>query len=689
MASKDKKTQDKKQKAENKKQKTEDVKRQTIISSILIANRGEIASRIIRTCKIMGIRSVAVFSEADKDAPFVLEADMAVYIGESNPNLSYLNQDKIIEVCQQYQIKAIHPGYGFLSENAGFARKCREQGIIFIGPNPEAIEAMGSKSNAKTLMKANNVPTIPGYQGEDQSIETLSQEALTIGFPVLLKAAAGGGGKGIRIVHQQSDIENEIEAAKREAQNAFGDDELIIEKYIESGRHIEFQILGDQHGNVVHILERECTIQRRYQKVIEESPSPILTQALREKMGEAAVKAAKAIQYDNAGTVEFIFDDKTLEFFFLEVNTRLQVEHPVTEEITGLDLVQLQIEVAQGFTLPFGQNEIQGVGYAVECRLYAEDVKNDFRPVTGKILNWSVPDVPGLRVESAIQTNSEISIYYDPMIAKIIVWGEDRFSVHRKMSYVLKNIICLGMTTNQDFLIALFSNQAFREGNYDTHFLTTQFDYTTLHTQKHNLFFFSIVGTLYTWYHRTLTPNLLSHLPSGWRSNFYSPQQDIYLVDEEEIKTNYIYQGKQQFVFKIGASEFSVRLIEVNGTQISFAWDKVVYTSHIVTQGTLHFIRNEWFGGIVLKKKERLPLKEAEKLKGGYEAPMPAQVVKVLASVGQSVKNGDPLVVLSSMKMESTLVAEEDGIVEEIYVKAGQNIENGYLLLKLTSNESI
>ncbi|MEZ5004070.1 MAG: biotin carboxylase N-terminal domain-containing protein [Chitinophagales bacterium] len=356
------------------------------ITSILIANRGEIAARIIRTCKKMGIKSIAVFSDADRKAPFVKAADSAVYIGESNPAQSYLDIDKIIDTAKKVGASAIHPGYGFLSENVHFAQRCAKEGIIFIGPNPKAIEAMGSKANAKALMEKHQVPVVPGYKGKDQSLETLTKAANDIGYPVLLKAVAGGGGKGMRIVKDEKNIEKAIQAAQRESKNAFGDDELIVEKYIASGRHIEFQIFGDQHGNAIHLLERECTIQRRYQKVIEESPSPVLDDDLRTAMGDAAVKAAKALNYDNAGTVEFIFDDSTKNFYFLEVNTRLQVEHPVTEEVTGLDLVQMQIESAQGLPLAIEQNDVKGNGYAIECRLYAEDANNDFLPVTGKIV---------------------------------------------------------------------------------------------------------------------------------------------------------------------------------------------------------------------------------------------------------------------------------------------------------------
>ena len=437
----------------------------TPLSSLLIANRGEIASRIIRTCKKMGIRSIAIFSDSDKNALYTNEADLAIHIGESNPSDSYLDMDKIIKVAKQAQADAIHPGYGFLSENVAFAKKCEEEGIIFIGPHHKAIEAMGSKSKAKALMQKYGVPVVPGYQGSDQNLDSLKNEAIKVGFPLLLKATAGGGGKGMRIVHHKMDLETAIQAAKREALNAFGDDELIIEKYISSGRHLEFQIFGDKHGNAIHILERECSIQRRYQKVIEESPSPIMDEELRKKMGDAAVNAAKALNYDNAGTVEFIYDDVSKDFYFLEVNTRLQVEHPVTEELTGLDLVQLQIESAQGVPLSIQQEDIQGNGYAIECRLYAEDATNDFLPVTGTIEKFIVPEVEGLRVETAIQSGSEISIFYDPMIAKLIVWDQSRQAAHRKMQYVLRNMVCIGMTTNQNFLLQLLEHPDFLKGD--------------------------------------------------------------------------------------------------------------------------------------------------------------------------------------------------------------------------------
>lgn len=656
------------------------------INSILIANRGEIASRIIRTCRKMGIRSIAVFSKADRNALFVEQADVAVFIGESSPAASYLDQAKIIQTAQKTGAQAIHPGYGFLSENADFAQKCAENGIIFIGPHPEAITAMGSKSRAKTLMQQHNVPTIPGYQGADQSVETLTKAAIEIGFPVLLKATAGGGGKGMRIVHQASEIESAIQAAKRESKSAFGDDELIVEKYIASGRHIEFQIFGDQHGNAIHILERECSIQRRYQKVIEESPSPIMTFHLRQRMGEAAVKAAKALNYDNAGTVEFIYDDQSGDFYFLEVNTRLQVEHPVTEAITGLDLVQLQIEVAQGLPLSIAQTDVQGKGYAIECRLYAEDADNDFLPVTGTIQRFEVPEVEGLRVETAIQSGSEISIFYDPMIAKIIVWDNTRQAAHRKMQYVLRNLVCLGMTTNQDFLLKIVENNDFQKGAYNTHFLKNN---SSLYQGEANPFsknkdtFAAMAACLFDWQKREQQRTLLRSIPSGWRNNFYQCQKIIFLKKENiDLTLQYRYQ-QEKFTFFKNEEQHEVTLVQADQTQVRAEINGIQYLFKIAQNGSTYYIHNEQIGNTTLVQQARFPVKVTEKIKGGYEAPMPSQIIKVLVKQGQAVKAGEGLVILSSMKMENTIEAVEDGMVEEVYANEGANVEAGFLLLKL------
>lgn len=656
------------------------------LSSVLIANRGEIASRIIRTCRKMGIKSIAVFSEADRQALFVAEADMAVYIGESNPTASYLNQEAIIAAAKKVGADAIHPGYGFLSENAGFARRCKAEGLIFVGPRPEAIEAMGSKSKAKTLMAANGVPVIPGYQGADQTLATLANAAKEIGFPVLLKATAGGGGKGMRIVHAAAEIESAIEAAKRESLNAFGDEELIIEKYIESGRHIEFQIFGDQHGKAIHILERECSIQRRYQKVIEESPSPIMDEALRARMGEAAVQAALALQYDNAGTVEFIYDEKSGDFYFLEVNTRLQVEHPVTEEVTGLDLVELQLESAMGLPLTLNQEDIQPKGYAIEARLYAEDAANDFLPVTGTIQRFEWPEVEGLRIETAVRNGTEISIYYDPMIAKLIVWDKNRAAAHRKLQYVLRQLVCLGTKTNQDFLLLLSQHPDFLAGRYDTHFIQDQIDLSALEKPaKDKLAKAAIAACLQGWRSREAARNLLQAMPSGWRNSFYDYQKVQFYDGSTLIQVQYRYQN-ETFHFRIAEAEYEVKLLKGAQDQIGLEIDGIQYRFQVAQVGRQYFLQQEELGTVCLTEEDRFPVKEVAQKPGGYEAPMPSQIVKILVTPGQEVQAGDPLIVLSSMKMENTLTATTEGTVEEIYAVEGANVAAGFLLLQLVAS---
>jgi acetyl/propionyl-CoA carboxylase alpha subunit len=653
------------------------------IQTILIANRGEIACRIIRTCQKLGIRSVAVYADADANAPFVRMADVSLHIGGNVLADSYLNVEKLLDAARRSGADAIHPGYGFLSENAAFARAVAEAGLIFIGPNPEAIDAMGSKSEAKRLMMKHGVPVIPGYQGADQSTETLIAEAKKVGFPLLLKAAAGGGGKGMRIVNGESELEAAIDGAKREGKASFGNDELIIERYFPSARHVEFQIFGDKHGNAIHLLERECSIQRRYQKIVEESPSPALTEETREKMGEAAVRAAKSLNYDNAGTVEFILTE-TGEFFFLEVNTRLQVEHPVTEEVTGLDLVAMQIASAEGRPLIMGQEDVKANGYAIEVRLYAEDADRDFVPATGTILDWHVPPMEVLRVETGVETGSEISIHYDPMIAKLIAHGSDRAEAQRRMLHTLRNLRCLGLTTNQDFLVRLLQHGDFQAGNYDTHFLKhAQLELPTPDAETVQQM--AIAVTAHQWHGREMQRTALRHLPSGWRNSFSIGQTETFIIGEDELTVSYRNE-RCTLHFSINGTEKAVRVLSCAPSTIRLDVDGVQQEFHLAQSGNDFFIRNAQLGSLRLTQKERFPMKEPEKVAGGYASPMPGQVVKVLVAKGDAVTNGQGLVVLSSMKMENTICAEEDGTVEDVYVEAGQFVEAGVLLLRMKEN---
>jgi acetyl-CoA carboxylase biotin carboxylase subunit len=455
-----------------------------MFNKILIANRGEIAIRIMRACKELGIKTVAVYSTADEHAQHVQLADESVLLGEAAPKESYLNVDKLIRVALDSQADAIHPGYGFLSENASFAAAVKSAGLTFIGPSADSIRAMGDKAESKILMKKSGVPTVPGFDlgigvglapyGDDKTNAERRLDAglLTsvreIGYPVLVKASAGGGGKGMRVVNVENELSEAIESARSEALNSFGDERLLIEKYLADAHHIEFQVFGDKHENLVHLFERECSVQRRHQKIIEETPSPLLTPELREQMGKAAVMAAKAVNYYNAGTIEFIFDPTTSQYYFLEMNTRLQVEHPITELTAGIDLVQWQIRIAAGEKFPFTQNDFHQHGHAIECRVYAEDPANGFLPSTGSLLQFIEPHGPGIRVDSGFSTGSEVNHFYDPLLAKLIVHAENREAAIQRMQTALREFVVHGVVTNIDFMQAVIAHEDFANGKVST-----------------------------------------------------------------------------------------------------------------------------------------------------------------------------------------------------------------------------
>lgn len=445
-----------------------------MFKKILIANRGEIAVRIIRACREMGATAVAVYSEADEKALHVRMADEAYCIGPAPSQQSYLSVERILDAARQSNSEAIHPGYGFLSENAAFAQAVQDSGFVFIGPSPHSIQAMGNKAEARQRMLEAGVPIVPGYQGKDDE-QSLHEQAAEIGYPVLVKAAAGGGGKGMRVVWKQDDLTDSISAARREAMNAFGDERLILERYIPHAHHVEIQILGDSEGHLVHLFERECSVQRRYQKIIEETPSPLLDEGLRARMGAAAVAAAQSIDYQNAGTVEFIVNPESRDYYFLEMNTRLQVEHPITEAVTGLDLVQWQIRIAAGEKIPFQQAQLTQRGHAIECRLYAEDPSNGFLPAGGKLLQFHLPKGPGVRMDTGFTSGDEIKLFYDPLIAKLIVSAENREAATRKMQAALKETVILGMPSNWQFLRDVLADPEFETGNIYTTWVEEHF----------------------------------------------------------------------------------------------------------------------------------------------------------------------------------------------------------------------
>jgi len=444
------------------------------MNKVLIANRGEIARRVIRTLKKMNIKSVAVYSEADKNAPFVLEADEAVLIGPAPSAQSYLVEDKIIQVAKDLNVDAIHPGYGFLAENSGFARRLKKENITLIGPSPEAMDLMGDKITAKQTVKEYGVPLVPGIDKEITDIAEAKEIAEKIGFPILVKASAGGGGKGMRLVEKMEDLEEQMKLAQSEARSSFGDDAVFIEKFVTQPRHIEIQIFADNHGNIIHLHERECSIQRRHQKVIEEAPSAIVTPELRAKMGEAACNVAKSCNYTGAGTVEFLLD-ADMNFYFLEMNTRIQVEHPITEEITGLDLIELQVRVARNEKLPIKQEDIQLNGHAMEVRVYAEDALNNFTPDIGTLNRYKKPSGEHIRIDDAFEEGMEIPIYYDPMIAKLVTWGENREESIERMIQAIDDFEISGLKTTLDFGKYVMKHEAFRSGNFDTNFVKHYF----------------------------------------------------------------------------------------------------------------------------------------------------------------------------------------------------------------------
>ena len=642
-----------------------------MISKVLVANRGEIARRIFRTCREMGIATVAVYSDADAGEPHAREADEAVNLHGTSPAETYLDISAILAAAKETAADAIHPGYGFLSENATFAREVVAAGLTWIGPSPEAIETMGSKLASKRLVEETGVPTLPSFEVERSS--TVGSAALSLGFPVLVKASAGGGGKGMRIVENDQDLDGAIESAAREAESAFGDGTVFIEKYLESPRHIEIQVFGDGNGKIVSLHERECSIQRRHQKIIEEAPSPVLDPATRAAMGEAAVAAARAVFYTGAGTVEFLYQDG--DFFFLEMNTRLQVEHPVTEMVTGLDLVRLQIEVADGFPLPDKGPRIDG--HAIEARLYAEDPLNDYLPVTGHFYRFEFPAIAGLRVDAGIESGSDVSVHYDPMVAKVIAHGPNRESAAALLATALRQARIHGSTTNRALLVRTLEHPEFLAGRTDTHFLqrndVSDLGRPLLDEADERLA--ATAAALADQAHERAGTHVLSSIPAGWRNSPSQLQRRSFTghhgVFDIDYSVTYSFQVE-------GAG--TIRLVSGNEDEVTMAVSDEVRHFRVSRYGDLRYVDSP-FGPAQLQVVPRFPGKDSEAAAGSLHAPMPGKVMRIDAEVGKTVEEGTVLVVMEAMKMEHSLRSPHSGTVTSVSCRPGDQVEAGAVLV--------
>ena len=633
------------------------------INSILIANRGEIACRIIRTANEMGIKTIAVYEEADSNATFVSMSDVAVKLKNG-----YLDADEIVDAAKKTGADAIHPGYGFLSENSIFARKVIRNNIIWIGPTPHVIKVMGDKIKAKELAIKANVPTLE----KAESIKDSKQ----LGFPLLIKAAAGGGGKGMRIVNNNNELKDAVAAAKREAKAGFDDERVFIEKYIKKSRHIEIQILGDQHGNVIHLGERECSIQRRHQKIIEESPSPKLDDELREQIGNAAVKLAKKIKYQSAGTVEFILDENTNEFWFLEVNTRLQVEHPVTEEVTGVDLVRAQINIAKNEYLELKQKDVEFNGHALEVRLYAENPNNDFLPETGKIVCYEPYKNKSIRWDSGVHKGYEVGTNFDPMLSKVISWAPNRTDACLQLAAALEKSCIGGVKTNKDFLVECIRHPEFLAGNTTSDFIEIQSPNRKKVLNDHDKNNLMIAGALWISQTNIKNKNKLQFIKHSW-TNGRLPHQNISFQFENEIhQIKYSYINKES----ISILEKNVEIISFDNEMLECVIDDIRSQYQIYRDEDRLFVFDS-FNDIQLKVLPRFVDPNTSSIEGGLLAPMPGKISEVLIKKDQKVKAGQSLMIIEAMKMEQTIKSPNAGKISKIMVKKGQQVENGESLL--------
>lgn len=641
-------------------------------SKILVANRGEIAVRVMQTAKAMGYQTVAVYSDADRNARHVQEADEAVYIGASKVSESYLSIAKIIEACKKTGADAVHPGYGFLSENTDFAQACIDNQITFIGPTASAIELMGSKRLSKIAMIEAGVPCVPGYEGDRQDLEYLAAQAEQIGFPIMVKASAGGGGRGMRLVQQASELIEALQTARSEAENAFGSGELILEKAVIAPRHVEIQVFGDTHGNYVYLFERDCSIQRRHQKVVEEAPCPVMTPELRQQIGEAAVAAAKACAYVGAGTVEFLLDASGA-FYFLEMNTRLQVEHPVTELITGLDLVEWQLRVANGEHLPLKQQELNFNGHAIEVRLYAEDPRQDFLPQTGKVLRWKPATLPNVRIDHGMLATDEVSPFYDPMVAKVIAYGKTRQDAIRLLARAVDDSVLLGVNSNKQFLINLLRHPVVVGGDTNTAFIQQHFQNDpSLHHQVLSLETLAIAAALFSQNKGTAV----------WQTGLGVPLPLKLQIADQQIQLQ-VSSVNNTFTAQFCDQSVCIDVLERTSEYLVYLIDGIRRrVQYVLDSDQLYLDRDN--GNIVIRNVTYAAPEATDVTGDGkIRAPMDGAVVNILVNKGDQVVRGQTLLVLEAMKIQQQIKADVDGVVEDVLGQQGQQVKKRQMLFTI------